>query len=309
MHWLLLLFIALIFSTPSSAQLTATGVGGGFGSAGGASYSGPGDVVSSATAWGSVARVYTVAQASTSTSLADLVATTGGAAVCTLRGSASGFVDLAASYCAGTTPAAACAAASGGSCKVTKLYDQTGNGNHWTQATLANMPTLSFGSLGGFPTLTSTAGVNMDSPSVTIAQPLTVVVVSQRSAGFTSIQRMFINNTAGEQPRFGYNNVANQVALNAGSIVTATASDSAFHAFVSVVNNASSSVVVDGAATTGTTGTAAFSATPIRIMNDNSGNELQGSLSEIGFWPSGFNATQYGNMNTNIHSATSGYNF
>ena len=58
-------------------------------------YQGPGDVVSGATAWGSCARVYNASKASTSTSLCDLVAVTGGAVVCTLRGTASGFVDLA----------------------------------------------------------------------------------------------------------------------------------------------------------------------------------------------------------------------
>src|SRR5690348_15562028 len=131
------LFCLLLLIGQANAQsLPLLGVSGGS-IAVASSYQGPGDVVSGWLAWGSCARVFTTAQASTSTNMCDLVATTGGAAVCTLRGSSTGFVDLAASYCAGTTPAAACAAASGGACRVSKVYNQvTGNATgDWTQAT------------------------------------------------------------------------------------------------------------------------------------------------------------------------------
>lgn len=133
--------LILLWSCALHAQIGITFFPGPGAAPPAATYQGPGDVVSGATAWGSCARVYNASLASTSTSLCDLVASTGGAAVCTLRGSSSGKVDLAASYCAGTTPSAACAAASGGSCKVSKVYDQIGATGGFVQATLANMPT------------------------------------------------------------------------------------------------------------------------------------------------------------------------
>lgn len=167
----------LIFSTPLAAQYFNFPPGT-FGSrqdpAPAPSYTGPGDITTFLI-WGSVARVYNAALANTSTNLADLVASTGGAAVCTLRGSTAGTVDLAASYCAGTTPSAACAAASGGSCKVSKLYDQVGT-NHWTQGTLSAMPTLTFSAVNGLPsmsfvransqTMSSGSGISQTAPYV-----------------------------------------------------------------------------------------------------------------------------------------------
>jgi hypothetical protein len=41
--------------------------------------------------------------------------------------------------------------------KVSKLYDQTGNGFHATQAALANMPTLVLSTLGSHPAIVFTA--------------------------------------------------------------------------------------------------------------------------------------------------------
>jgi hypothetical protein len=105
-----------------------------------ASYTGPGDITNTYLAWGSCAFVYKALLANMSTNMCDLVASTGGAAVCTLRGSASGAVDQSG-YCpGGLTPSAACAAASGGSCLVTKVYDQTGHSVDLLQATLSAMP-------------------------------------------------------------------------------------------------------------------------------------------------------------------------
>jgi hypothetical protein len=277
-----------------------------------ASYTGPGDVVSGATAWGSCARVYSNALASTSTSLCDLVAVTGGAAVCTLRGTTSDFVDLASSYCAGTTPSAACAAASGGSCKVTKVYDQTGSGNHFVQATLANMPPIAFSTLSGLRCFTNngTAAVLLSIASLgAIAQPITYVAVAERTGNFTSLGRMMYPNTGG-LPRFSFNSTANQVALNATNNVTATASDSAFHALQGISNGASSAIIVDSTANTGlNAGTTGIPSTSFFLLSDNGADGMTGTMCEAGIWPSAFNATQYGNMNTNIHSATSGYNF
>src|ERR1700732_3971891 len=109
-----------------------------------AGFQGPGNITSGAIEFVSAGRAYNAAYAASNGSFADLVATGNGAVVCTLKALTTGFVNLTSSACAGQTPAAACAAANGGACSVTKLYDQTGTGNNVVQATLANMPALTF---------------------------------------------------------------------------------------------------------------------------------------------------------------------
>lgn len=301
--------LALWLAVAQAYAGSLTLLGAGNAGAAAAPYVGPGDIVSGATAWGSCARVYQVSQASTATSLCDLVAVTGGAAVCTLRGSATGFVDLAASYCAGTTPAAACAAASGGSCKVTKVYDQAGATGGWTQATLSTMPALTFSALNGLPGMTFASASNqfMVSGNITVAQPLTLIGVYKRTSGTTL--SAILANGGGANVNLGASSAVDTAFMNAGSAVTAGATDNQFHALIGVFNNASSSLVVDGSATAGAAGATGFTAQGIRIgRHATSGNSMDGLIMEVGAYAIAFNATQYGNMNTNMHN-TNGYNF
>jgi hypothetical protein len=272
-------------------------------------YQGPGDVVGSATFWGSCARVYSAAGASTSTSLCDLVAVTGGGAVCTLRGSSTGFVDLAGSYCAGTTPAAACAAASGGSCKVTKVYNQVSPGTlDAVQATLANMPALAFAAINSFPALrcTNAAGTSLATGNITQAQPLTMSAVFNRTGSVTT-QSAAVAAQAG--PLVGGNATANTSVANAGSNLTRTANDNAFHAIQGVMNGAVAGANnTDGSDAIGNTGSNAMSATPLRFCRSGGGVSSDMDVMEGGLWPIGFDATQRGIMNTNQHGVN-GYNF
>lgn len=275
----------------------------------GVAFQGAGDVVSGAITWGSCARVYTAAQASTATSLCDLKdKTTGTVAICTLRGSSTGFVDLVGTYCTGsTTPAVACAAAAGGSCVVSQVYDQTGHANHFTATPVANMPNLTFSALNGLPGLTGAGAVLIATGNITQAAPLSFSYVSKRTGSFTSLQDVF--SIAGGAIISGYAASINNATLVDTGTLTATASDSAFHAFQMAVNS-TGTVVVDGAATTGALGTTGLSATVLRLMSANgTGAALTGSVMEAGMWPVEFNATQYGNLNTNQHSAANGYNF
>lgn len=77
-------------------------------------YQGPGDIVSGAVAWYSPARAYSAAFAATAGPIMDLVDAATGTIPTTINILPTGFVDIAAIP---TTPQ-----------KVTKLYDQTGNG-------------------------------------------------------------------------------------------------------------------------------------------------------------------------------------
>src|SRR3974390_3161095 len=94
MRWLLI-FFALLFSVPAQAQLTATGVGGGFGpAAGGGPYVGPGDIVSGATVWYGL-RGYSAAYSTGSNPAVDLV-DQAGANTITINIKSDGTLDVAA---------------------------------------------------------------------------------------------------------------------------------------------------------------------------------------------------------------------
>lgn len=276
-----------------------------------AAYQGPGDVVSGATVWGSCARVYTAAQASTSTSLCDLVDSSAPTVtICTLRGSATGFVDLVGTYCTGSvTPATKCAAATGGICNISKVYDQTGTGNHFTNSTAASQPTLSFSALGGLPGMsgTSGAGTVLSSPTITQAQPFTLSIVYERTGNFTS-QQVYLGSSAGALS-VGSDAVSNKSQFTAGVVITQTATDSVFHAVQAVGNGVSGAMNTDGTDLTAqNAGTNTFSAL-LRFFRSSGAASSTGFVMEGGLWPSAFNATQRGNVNTNQHSAANGYNF
>jgi hypothetical protein len=89
--WIALAAVAIVSLSVSNPVRAGCIIGGGFFGACNnvaPSYQGPGDIVSGALIWGSCSRVYSLALASTSASLCDLVDTSvGSTAVCTLRGS------------------------------------------------------------------------------------------------------------------------------------------------------------------------------------------------------------------------------
>jgi hypothetical protein len=309
---LIIALAAVVGVTASSfGNMMLTGVGKT--GAGAPAFTGPGDVVSGALVWGSCARVYQASLASTSTSLCDLVAVTGGAVVCTLRGSSAGFVDLAASYCAGTTPSA-CAAASGGSCKVTKVYDQTTNGHHFTQATLANMPGLAFSTLNGLPgmTFTSAASTFMNTASFSNAIPVSAAFVAQRSANPTTRQDLMTDG--GFAFYLAYDAAANAMYAN-NSLAIATGgtpapTDSAFHALQYIINGASSWLYADGVTSaTQNAGTNNGFATGLYLSSQGGFiTYLDGAIMEAGVWATSFSAGNSSGINSNQHG-TSGYNF
>lgn len=298
MRWVLLALALLL--TPVSAQIISDD---GFFSAStpATPYQGPGDILAGATPWGSCARVYTAALATTTTSLCDLVAVTGGAAVCTLRGTTSGTVDLSA-YCPGSlTPSAACAAASGGSCVISKVYDQAGT-NHYLAPTLATSPPIVFSALNGLPGISCGNGsTNLQfqtTNAITQAQPNSMSVVVERTSasnaggvygGLTSLTNESLNGTAS----------ANTLSMNAGSPVNISATDNAFHRINFVFNSTTSAYQIDAVDTSPVTaGTNGFSALKIGICRSG-GGQFAGVIMEGGTWLGiAFNATQRGQLDT-----------
>lgn len=306
MKWLSLLLALLIGSAQAqSPVLPGPGL-----PVASASYTGLGDIVGSATAFGSCARVYQASQASTSTSLCDLVDSAAPTTViCTLRGSATGFVDLANAYCTGSvTPTTKCAAATGGHCNVSKVYDQVAGLNPWSNSTAASQPVLVFSSLNGLPGMTGTsaAGTNLASTnSLTIAQPISMTAVYERTVSGATNGGVNMDSSAALGIQAGAANTANI----ANSNTSLTAADGSFHAVQDVsASGAGASVInVDGTEATGT-GTTSLSAATLRIGRRIGNNSLNGTIMEVGLWPSGFSSGQRTSMNSNMHGAN-GYNF
>lgn len=284
-----------------------------------ATYQGPGDIVSGALVFYSCSRVYNAAAASTSTSMCDLVAVTGGAAVGTIRGSTSGFADQTAYFAGSLTPAAACAAASGGSCKISKMYNQVSPGTlDVTQATLSSMPGILFSSTpaGTLPAVDCTGGTNAllaTSSNPSISQPWTAVAVAKRPLS-SSLQGL-IGSASGIVNFLGGGNVNNTLAINAGTTVTAASTDGSWHSMAGVLNGASSVLTVDATDNTGlNAGTTAWGANALRVCRNGSGGaSWAGQIAETGIWSgTGFTTGGGGQtqlMQDNQHGAANGYNF
>jgi hypothetical protein len=314
----LLLGLCTALPAPSwSGSMTLLGVG----SPGVAAptYQGPGDVAgSAATVWGSVARAYNGAYANGTNSLADLKdKNTGTVAICTLRVLTTGFVDLAGNYCTGpNTPALACAAAAGGSCVISKIYNQVSPGTHdAVQATLASMPGITFSNAGinNLPAMdcsVSTAAF-VATDVLTISQPITYSAVAKDSGG-TDNPTLGANSAS--QARLGFSGniaVTSLMRIDAGTAVTQAAAVNVWHAMQGVLNGASSAINVDGTDNGSlNAGTNAYSAVALRVCRDGNGNSGGNQLvPEFGLWPAALDATHRGLVNTNQHSATNGYNF
>jgi Alpha-L-arabinofuranosidase B, catalytic len=187
----------------------------------------------------------------------------------------------------------------GGTCTIKTWYDQSGNGNNITQATIANRPTLSFGCTGsGRPCAVYSGAQTLElaSTSSTLTQPFSTSVVSKRTSAFTTQQDIFSFSSGGLQ--FVYTATASTVGIYAGaSVNTAAAGDNLLHSFnvlwsavastanlnVDGTNNIStlggnSNLLGNVCIATGTTGSCAFGA-------------LIGQLTEVIVWPGDHSAS------------------
>lgn len=278
------------------------------------SYVGPGDVVSGAVAWGSCARVYTASLASTSTNLCDLVNASTGAAVGTLRASASGFVDLSAYFTGSVTPMTACASG----CRVSKIYDQVAGGSAgWVNAINSQRPTLTFSLINSLPGWTCVASANSNlqtSAPLTFSAPYTYVAMGVRTSNFTTLQSL-MGWSVGLNGYLGFFTSANTVSATSGGGPTpstlGSVPDSSFHALQGYIDSAGtanmvSSDGVDGSPASG--GNAAPLGQSTRVCRGSGGLSLDGSMMEAGVWNVQFSPTERTDMNSNIHGSN-GYNF
>lgn len=145
----------------------------------------------------------------------------------------------AAAHCAATT------------CLVITWYDQGGGTTKNISATAPNVPTLVFNCDGNLPCMRTTLNTQGLASTMTPATGVvSISVVGHRPAGGSpALFRQ--NGAAGNRVAPG---AANQWTLAGGSsgTILATAADSSWHAAQGIINGASSRLVIDGAATTGT---------------------------------------------------------
>jgi hypothetical protein len=276
---------------------------------GGGSYTGPGDVVSGATAWYGL-RAYTAAIAaahtqklinirntSTSETCDVIVATNGGFGnVANCSGSSSG--DTVAVFCA----------ESGGSCTVTEAYDQTGGGFNVVQATAGNQPALllsgcgfTFG--GGGPCLSFTGAASfclIAASAPTLTQPFSFSgVVNYTTIASNSV--LIAVTSGASTPLMGARATNTILVSTSGTNLTEAASTATWYAEQGVVNNTSSVIAANGTSTSGTTGTGVASTAMTWGCVSNGNQALPGFSTEAGIWGNnvGFSGTQITNMTSN----------
>lgn len=206
-----------------------------------AAYQGPGDI-NSFSSWGSCSYAYTAAYGLAGSPACDLVDAATGLTTYTMNTLASGAADKV-----GAASSSACAVA----CRITKVYDQSGNGHHWVQATLANMPTLTFNAIGTNPAISCVVSLTQSlvSNSITLTVPWSVNAVGYRNGSTQTVTgRMWAFNANSEA--FGWTTSANtMIVIGGANTQNVTATDSAGHALQAIFNGASSSLVVDGSST------------------------------------------------------------
>lgn len=278
-------------------------------------FQGPGDIASGAIAFWSAGRAYNAAYAAAQSPLADIVDTTTGLATCTYNVGANGFVNLTAVVCPTGAPVVNvvtfCTVTHVG-CSITKIYDQTGTGNHVVQATLAKMPGLTLSAQNGLPCAAGTGSATVvlqTAGNITQSAPYSAGMVVERTGAFTTAQRAMAN---GSSPlRFGFAGTVNTVNITNGTSVNLTAADSAFHALFTVASGTAPLFAADSSAniSTATNGTTALSVQQafMNVTADNAG--LTNGFACEGFiYPSDQNAN-YPAFLANMRSPTNGWNF
>ncbi len=215
---------------------------------GGGPFTGPGD---SATflIWGSVARGYSAAYAAPGNNPAFTVTTLAGGASQIINVLSTGLTDTATlNSWIGTN----------GTAYVSQLYDQTGGGNHWTQATGSKKPTITVSGINSLPTMTfasASAQILATGSAVSSATPFVMQAVARRTANFTNAQLIMAVTTPSDT-ELGFANVADTVQAYHGSVLTGAALDSAAHAIQNEFPSAGNGTLyIDGATSTGAVGT------------------------------------------------------
>lgn len=297
-----LLAALLLLIAPVQADTLLTGAGHAP-SGGGGGYAGPGDVQASALAWWGL-RAYSTAKRGTAAINAclPLDATCGDM----LTDGTTGNLVL------GTLGGVACNNSTQ-VCTIKTFYDQSGANScaaaacNLTQATIATRPTLLVTAQGSYTAQATAAGAACSTAATFLSQamPYTFSMVGERTGSFGAFNWAYGNVFAGVAA--GWTGTASTFFMyDSASVPTATAADSAYHAFQLQYDNAGvgSQAYIDGAATamnlgaTQALGTSAFSI----FAQAGCGSPLTGNILELGLWAGNFSGAVNTSMNSNQHT-------
>lgn len=186
---------------------------------------------------------------------------------------------------------------------VTKLYDQTGNGNHMVQATGANQPQLltscflnTSTSAGTTPCLLFTGSQWLSAPCGPPGLPASINVVAQRSANFTTAQDVFDscgNGTTNNS--LGFSNSSNTVALIMGATLTVgSINDGVPHEIQAVTpaTSGNSTLVIDNNTTTGAAGNTWTGGNAGLGASSTGVKPFSGLVGQAGNWPIALSGSQ-----------------
>jgi len=255
-------------------------------------YVGPGDT-QSFLIWGSVARGYSAAYAAPGNNPAFTIVDSSGANSTVINVLSTGLTD---------TAAVSAFIGLHGTPSVTKLWDQSGAGNHWTQATVANMPTLSLSAINSLPTMVFVAANSMVLKSGTfaaVAQPFTFLAVAKRT---TAINGNYLASNDSDV-QLGGTTTANETQFYAAGNITSTAgNDNLFHvsqgasvsgAFAATLNiDGATQAVGSATGAIGGTGILSIGAYPTGIQYTDC------SVSEVGVYGAAYNSSVQSNTRT-----------
>lgn len=241
-------------------------------------YTGPGDLVGGASAWYGL-RAYSRASI--------------GAKAVSLRESGGNTVRDFVTILGGGLDLADISSFKGAnSLFVVTLYDQTGNGNHLTQATTANQPEFTLSAIGSLPAMTITAGQSLVclatsfNGGVAIAQPFTLSAVFKDTA--TSSYGGVIGDALQSQLYY-----VNGLGIEIYAGLELVNTDAAvWNSAQGIANGASSAINLNGLSNvTGDAGSRGLGggSSDIMLGRDGSGfDDFAGLITEAGIWPVAF---------------------
>jgi len=267
------------------------------------SYRGPGDIVAGAFGWWGL-RAYSLAKAGT---VAINLRRDSDNATLDFRTRSNGSLDV--SSIASWLGAA--------NAFVTKLYDQTGNGNDLIQATGANQPSLILSGFGSFPTMrfgAVTTNWLITASGYSISQPYTVSFIAKRTTFDSSYHAVFSSYNEGGQlgdMECDFDNASGFMGAwgDTATELQLPASENVFHSGEAVFNTASSIFCLDGTNALGAGGNGAIGGGvggpgkfSMGMLQPHGSESLIGDIFECGFWTSAFSLSQVAAVNSNKRS-------
>lgn len=281
MKWLVA-YVAVVLAlagTLAFGQLSSTGVGKK--ASVGVTFSGPGDIVSGATAWYGL-RAYSAADKGNrllnvcnvaDVACADLSsdATTGALVISTIGGSSCSVV----------------------ACTIKTMYDRSGSGLDVTNTTIAQRPVLTLNCINTtLPCATFSGGQGLSVTFTALSQPITISTVAVRTS--TTVENDVYSSGGGGGSVSAFFSGANLWGGYAGSTPTKAATDGNWHSLLNVYNGASGVINVNGSSSTANWGANTIPNATASIGSfgpgAGSGRNLNGKITEVGLWPSGFSA-------------------